>query len=174
MSGAVIATTLKNAEHVLDSFIAYHLAIGFEHIFLFFDDPADPGLRRAAAYPRVTAIAHDAALRERWRALPQYGEQAPFVDREVMARQVLNVELAMRLAREGGFDSWPKLVADFHERDFTAFHLNGDILCGAFTIDRGEDIMVTRELLGRRVDAALLADEDFDLWDLVDTEEAMR
>jgi 3-phenylpropionate/trans-cinnamate dioxygenase ferredoxin reductase component len=59
------------------------------------------------------------------------------------------------------------------ERDFTAFHLDGDMLCGAFTIDRGEDIMVTRELLGRRVNAALLADEDFDLWDLVDTEEAM-
>ena len=25
------------------------------------------------------------------------------------------------LAREAGFDSWPKLVADFHERDFAAF-----------------------------------------------------
>jgi ankyrin repeat protein len=27
----------------------------------------------------------------------------------------------LTLAREAGFDSWPKLVADFHERDFTAF-----------------------------------------------------
>jgi 3-phenylpropionate/trans-cinnamate dioxygenase ferredoxin reductase component len=60
------------------------------------------------------------------------------------------------------------------ERDFTAFYLDGDILCGAFTIDRGEDIMVARELLGRRVDTAVLGDEDIDLWDLVDTEEAMR
>ena len=104
MSGAAIATTLKNAGNVLDSFIAYHLAIGFEHIFLFFDDAADPGIGRAATYPKVTAIAHDAALRQRWRALPQYEEQAPFIDREVMARQVLNVELAMQLAREGGFE----------------------------------------------------------------------
>ncbi|HEV8394038.1 MAG TPA: hypothetical protein VGQ37_07170 [Vicinamibacterales bacterium] len=27
----------------------------------------------------------------------------------------------LTLAREAGFDSWPKLVADFHERDVTAF-----------------------------------------------------
>jgi hypothetical protein len=101
---AAIVTTLKNAGDVLDSFIAYHLAIGFAHIFLFFDDPSDPDLPRAAAHPAVTAIAHDARLRERWRALPQYSEQAPFIDREVMARQVLNVELAMELAREAGFD----------------------------------------------------------------------
>src|SRR3954468_11997920 len=101
---AAIVTTLKNAGAVLDSFIAYHLAVGFEHIFLFFDDAADPDLPRAAANLRVTAIAHDAALRERWRALPQYAEQARFIDSEVMARQVLNVELAMQLARERGFD----------------------------------------------------------------------
>ena len=101
---AAIVTTLKDAGEVLDSFIAYHLAIGFAHIFLFFDDPADPGLARAAAHPGVTAIPHDAALHERWRALPQYGEHAPFIEREVMARQVLNVELAMDLARERGFD----------------------------------------------------------------------
>ena len=101
---AAIVTTLKNAGTVLDSFIAYHRAIGFAHLFLFFDDPADPDLSRAAAYPGVTAIPHDAALRERWRALPQYAEQAPFIEREVMARQVLNIALAMELAREHGFD----------------------------------------------------------------------
>lgn len=101
---ASIVTTLKNAGNVLDSFLAYHLAIGFAHVFLFFDDAADPDLPRAAAYPGVTAIAHDAALRERWRRLPQYDEQAPFMEREVMARQVLNVALAMELARERGLD----------------------------------------------------------------------
>ena len=127
MSGAAIVTTLKNADHVLDSFIAYHLAIGFEHIFLFFDDPADPGIRRTAAYRNVTAIAHDAALRERWRGLPQYGEQAPFVDREVMARQVLNVELTMRLARERGFDWLLNIDSDelfFSPDESAAAHFN--------------------------------------------------
>jgi 3-phenylpropionate/trans-cinnamate dioxygenase ferredoxin reductase subunit len=33
--------------------------------------------------------------------------------------------------------------------------------------------MVARELLGRRVDTAVLTDEDTELWDLVDTEEVV-
>jgi ankyrin repeat protein len=33
--------------------------------------------------------------------------------------QLADAQLA--IAREGGFDSWPKLVADFHERDVEAF-----------------------------------------------------
>ncbi|MGH3583817.1 MAG: oxidoreductase C-terminal domain-containing protein, partial [Mycobacterium sp.] len=60
------------------------------------------------------------------------------------------------------------------ERDFTAFYVDDGILCGAFAIDRGEDVMVARELLGRRVDAAVLTDEDTDLWGLVDTEEVVQ
>lgn len=55
-------------------------------------------------------------------------------------------------------------------RDFTAFYLDDGALCGAFTIDRGEDVMVTRELLGRKVDTAALADADADLWELVPDE----
>src|SRR5581483_11796741 len=97
---AAIVTTLRNAGNVLDSFIAWHLGIGFAHLYLFFDDPADPDLPRLSADPRVTAIAHDPVLRERWRHLPQFAGQQAFLDREVMARQVLNTELAMELARE--------------------------------------------------------------------------
>ena len=103
-SRAAIVTTLRNAGNVLGSFIAYHLALGFGRLYLFFDDPADPDLPRAAAHARVTAIGHDRELRERWRHLPQYSGQAQFLDREVMARQVLNTELAMELARADGFD----------------------------------------------------------------------
>jgi 3-phenylpropionate/trans-cinnamate dioxygenase ferredoxin reductase component len=58
--------------------------------------------------------------------------------------------------------------------DFTAFYLDGDVVCGAFTIDRGEDVIVARELLGRSVDTSALTDEDTDLWELVDTEEVMN
>jgi len=63
---------------------------------------------------------------------------------------------------------------DLDGRDFTAFHLDGGAVCGAFTIDRGEDVMATRELLGRKVDTTVLADESTDLWDLVDQAEAVR
>ncbi len=100
---AAIVTTLRNASSVLDSFINYHLSIGFSHIYLFFDDPNDPDLPRMAAHPAVTAMAHDASLRNRWRELPQYREQSAFLDREVMARQILNTALAMEMARMAGF-----------------------------------------------------------------------
>lgn len=101
---AAIVTTLRNAGNVLDSFISYHLSIGFSHLYLFFDDANDPGLPRVAGHPAITAIAHDASLRNRWCELPQYHERSAFLDREVMARQVLNAGLAMEMARDAGFD----------------------------------------------------------------------
>ena len=58
--------------------------------------------------------------------------------------------------------------------DFTAFHLDGGTICGAFSIDRGEDVMAVRELLGRAIDPAVLTDEDTDLWDLLDTEDPVE
>ena len=54
----------------------------------------------AAAIARLRAVRGDAGTAER-----------PF--------QLADAQLA--LARETGFESWPKLVADFHERDFTVF-----------------------------------------------------
>lgn len=59
--------------------------------------------------------------------------------------------------------------------EFTAFYVDAeDTLRGVFTVDRGEDVMVGRELLGRRVPRAVLEDEDTDLWELVDTEEVAQ
>lgn len=109
---AAIVTTLRNAGPVLDSFIAYHLAIGFAHIFLFFDDSNDPDLARVAGRAGVTAIPHDSQLREAWKTLPQYGAQGDFLEREVMARQVLNAAHAMELARARGFDWLLHIDAD--------------------------------------------------------------
>ncbi|WP_241387277.1 NAD(P)/FAD-dependent oxidoreductase [Rhodococcus sp. CH91] len=55
---------------------------------------------------------------------------------------------------------------DTDSGEFSVFYLAGDVLAAAFAMDRGEDIMAARELVGRRVDAALLADEDTDLWEM--------
>jgi 3-phenylpropionate/trans-cinnamate dioxygenase ferredoxin reductase subunit len=55
---------------------------------------------------------------------------------------------------------------DIGARDFTGFYLEGATVRGAFAVDRGEDIMAARELLGREVDVAALRDESTDLWDL--------
>ena len=46
-----LVTTLKHAsKSVLESFITYHQSIGFDYIFLFFDDPEDarPYFKRLA------------------------------------------------------------------------------------------------------------------------------
>jgi hypothetical protein len=107
-----IATTLRNAGAVLESFIAYHRAIDFAHLFLFFDDPADPDLPRVRAMKGVTAIAHDAALQEAWRTLPSFGQYGATVSSEVMSRQLLNLEYAMALACQMGFDWLLSIDAD--------------------------------------------------------------
>jgi len=60
----------------------------------------------------------------------------------------------------------PVIRGDHDAMDFTGFYFDGNVLCGAFTVERGEDISVARELLGREIDAATLRDEGADLWDL--------
>jgi 3-phenylpropionate/trans-cinnamate dioxygenase ferredoxin reductase subunit len=60
----------------------------------------------------------------------------------------------------------PVIRGDVGALDFTAFYMEGSTVRGAFAVDRGEDIMAVRELLGREVDTAALCDEDTDLWDL--------
>ena len=96
-----IASTLRGAEKVIDSFITYHRAVGFEHLFLFFDDPDDPALRRAQGNDDVTIIPTDDHLRQQWQMSSLFA--ADFVD-EIMGRQTLNLEIAIGLAAERGLD----------------------------------------------------------------------
>jgi hypothetical protein len=115
-SHAAIVTTLRDSAAVIESFVAYHRAIGFDHLFLFFDDPADPMLAWAQAQDGVTAIPQGDALRQAWSGLKRYDGNAAHVEREVMARQVLNVEHAMNLARAQGLKWLLHIDADelFH------------------------------------------------------------
>ncbi|EOM75280.1 pyridine nucleotide-disulfide oxidoreductase [Rhodococcus rhodnii] len=57
---------------------------------------------------------------------------------------------------------------DVAERAFSAFYLREGVVTAAFAIDRGEDIMAARELLGRSFSPTALADESCDLWELVE------
>jgi 3-phenylpropionate/trans-cinnamate dioxygenase ferredoxin reductase subunit len=61
----------------------------------------------------------------------------------------------------------PVIRGDRDGMDFTAFYFDGTVLCGAFAVERGEDISAARELLGRELDGAALCAEDTDLFDLV-------
>ena len=105
-----IASTLRNAGAVLDSFIRYHLAIGFDHLFLFFDDPEDSTIDMACAYDGVSVFPHDDHLRQRWTS--SASTAAPFAQAEVMARQVLNLEVAIGLALDQHIDWLLHIDAD--------------------------------------------------------------
>lgn len=64
----------------------------------------------------------------------------------------------------------PVIRGSVSDRDFAAFYLEDGAICGAFGVDRGDDVVVARELLGRTIDPGVLADEDTDLWELVTDE----
>jgi hypothetical protein len=88
-----LVATVKAAKPDLDRFVAYHLNTGVAHIYLFFDDPADPALPAFAGMERVTATA---CTLEGWRAAsirPQDG---------IEARQIHNANAAMTWARASG------------------------------------------------------------------------
>lgn len=110
--GPALVTTLRNVGPSLDSFVAYHLGIGFARLYLFFDDPNDPDLARVAGNNRVTAIRSDAKLQEIWKTLPSWNDQAEHIKTEVMARQVLNAAYAMKLARAAGHNWLLHIDAD--------------------------------------------------------------
>lgn len=111
-----IVSTIRNAGAVIKSFLHYHLSIGFEHIFLFFDDPHDDSIGQVENNPQVTIIRHDDELRRAWektRAYAEFGSIRRYIDPDlslsdspssVIARQSLNVGVAIELALEKKFD----------------------------------------------------------------------
>ncbi|HKQ74117.1 MAG TPA: glycosyltransferase family 2 protein [Blastocatellia bacterium] len=102
-----IVTTLKQPGNILGSFINYHSKIGFDHIFLFFDDPNDSSIREALQYPNVTVVRNDDQLKHNWRQTPSYKQYESLglgIESEVMARQALNAEVGVQLAVEKGID----------------------------------------------------------------------
>ena len=105
-SDAAIVTTLRAAGAYLDNFARYHLAIGFAHLYLFLDDPDEAVPDWLRAEPRVSLIPCDAALAAHWRRIALEHELIGFAhqwrEREVMARQLLNVKIAIDLAFGAG------------------------------------------------------------------------
>ena len=102
-----IVSTVKEPGKSLVSFIKYHLHIGFDRIFLFFDDPLDPAIADAISFSKVTVVKTDEDLRKKWaktRILRENMQYSVFIDTEVMARQLLNVEIAIQMSRDLNVD----------------------------------------------------------------------
>jgi Glycosyl transferase family 2 len=97
-------TMVKQPGPLLGSFIEYHLAIGFDHLFLFFDDPNDPSIAEAQQYCNVTVVKNDKELQRKWEEKEIYARIGHTIHSEMMVRQQLCVEVALDLARQKSFD----------------------------------------------------------------------
>ena len=102
-----IVTTLCNAQHILPSFVRYHLLKGFDHLFLFFDDPAERDLyERIAQVPKTTCFIMGPLLEENWKKARHRVDDHvyDFIEQEAMARQQLNVAVAIEASLILGID----------------------------------------------------------------------
>jgi hypothetical protein len=115
---AAVVTTLRGARATIRSFVRHHLSLGFARIYLFFDDPADEtrAVADALADERIASIANDAALLGEWRRCAQFPYYERHIASEVMARQCLNVEVAVQRALDDGIEWLLHIDADelFH------------------------------------------------------------
>ena len=104
-----IATTIKTSLDDTFDFVNYHLNIGIDHIYLFFDDPEDVAFKILSKYKKVTCfkcgLKHWNTLRRNdelvERVLPGRGYDSSFCLEE---RQQLNANFALKLARKNKYD----------------------------------------------------------------------
>jgi hypothetical protein len=99
-----IVSQVKTFRSQLDIFVAYHLSVGFDKIYLFFDDPNDPSIEAFAKEDRIVTIPVDAALKKRWTRLPFYKGLKKHIETNFIARQPLNMAIALDLAYNDKID----------------------------------------------------------------------
>ena len=118
-----LVCTLSYCAHILESYIAHYKGLGFEAIYLYFDDPADMGLRLLEQLQPegVYAIRRDDRLAARWLSCPSWPIYEQLAQSEVQAsaelrrglfhssaaaqaRQILNCEDAKERAMAAGMD----------------------------------------------------------------------
>ena len=137
---AAVVTLVKNAADVLSDWVAYHLAIGIVHCFVFFDEPEelDDSLYKHHPRGRLTLVACDAKLRADW--LSAHGselvslafEQANRIGHGLNVRQELCAAHALASARERGDIDW-LLHLDSDELFYPGSH--GDAAAHFATLD---------------------------------------
>lgn len=91
-----ITTTSKVSLKDTMDFINYHINIGIDHIYIFFDDPNDAAIKSLADYKNVTCFKCNS---NHWKKMGKENEVLCLED-----RQELNANLALKLARQSGYD----------------------------------------------------------------------
>ena len=100
---ALVSTLAANGE-IVDSFVRYHLEIGFDRIILFLDKPEISIPSAVLSSEKVVIFRNDNILKSRWKQTNSYDTYSPYVDKEVMARQILNTDVAIDYCLMNGVD----------------------------------------------------------------------
>jgi len=107
-----IVSQVKTFPAQLNIFVDFHLSIGFDKIYLFFDDPYDPSIDAFAGEDRVVTIPTDAALKKKWTRVPFYRDLKKHIGTNFIARQPLNMAIALDLAQKDKMDWLLHIDAD--------------------------------------------------------------
>ena len=99
----VLVSTFAAALPVLRTWVEVHRAIGVTRFYLFVDNPAEQAACEAMDLEGVRWIARDEALAAEWQKSPDWAYHQRFIH-QVYARQCVNTDYAIRLAREEGMD----------------------------------------------------------------------
>ena len=87
----MLKTSLNNTL----AFVNYHLNIGVDHMYLFFDDPKDPAIKILKKKSKVSCFACDYKF---WSNLDKR------IDLSINEHQVLSSNLALKMAKKEGYD----------------------------------------------------------------------
>ena len=90
-----IVTTLRAPENIIQSFVNYHLNIGIDQLFLFFDDPNDPSIIKFSNHPKITTIK---CTNKHWEKTGCHKNS------DIETRQTHNADLALSQAKKQGID----------------------------------------------------------------------
>ena len=107
---AAVCSTMKDVRGRIDSWVRWHLWLGFSRLYIFFDDSTETAsieAAKAAAEPWgeravVALLRGSEALRAAWARQPSWASMGMNANRDVQVRQLLNAQLAMELARADG------------------------------------------------------------------------
>ena len=104
---AIVCTLFvpPNDVEPLHSFLSYHLALGFDRIYLFVDNPLDVDVSKIIEVygNHVTLFNRGNTLRaEQERVCSLFSSLQELIDSDVPSRQVLNAEYASKLATDEG------------------------------------------------------------------------
>ncbi len=106
-----IAATIRRFDADADQFIAYHLKLGVDKIYLFVSNPHENTMALPKSENVEVTLTGD-QLKEVWKGIADYDVVAPYISTETMARQYLNLSISLDKARNDQMDWIAHLDSD--------------------------------------------------------------